>query len=104
MTDNEQNDQKINKLEPNDDMQNIMDLLVGQNRNDLLVKLLETFPSGITIQTLDGKILYANTIAAQTHGYTLEEFLATGLSRDQLISPGDRDMVRDSEIFLQANK
>jgi diguanylate cyclase (GGDEF)-like protein/PAS domain S-box-containing protein len=68
--------------------------LLDEKSLSLLGKLISTLPLGITLQTFNGEILLANPVAAQIHGYSVEEITSPGFKIDVLIAPTDRENVK----------
>ncbi len=86
------------------DFQILANAILGENKYNLLTKLLETLPLGVALQTLEGRFLYANTRAAQMHGYTPEEFLHSDFNRDALFSPANHELIYNSIATLLESK
>ena len=73
----------------------IIQKLLNEKSLSLLTKLVETLPLGVTLQTLNGDILLANPVAAQIHGFSVEEISSPNFSSDNLVSPKDREKVKE---------
>lgn len=70
--------------------------LLNEKNLGLLANLMATLPMGITLQSLSGEILLANPLSAKMHGYSVEEITASGFSSDLLVSPKDREKVKQA--------
>ena len=63
----------------------------AEHVNALLAEMLNTAPVVILIHDDSGRILFANTLASELHGYTPEEFLKLNLL--DLVAPESTDKI-----------
>ncbi len=92
---------KVNAI---DQYQIMADAILGKDNQVFLETILDTLPVGVTLQTLDGRYLFANRTASWMHGYTPEEFTQPDFHRELIIAPQDIQLINDAVKTLVKNR
>lgn len=86
------------------ELQLLAKLILEQKGNSQFLKYLDALPIGVTLQDLNGNIVFANKPAARTHGYSHREFTQSNISRDDIIAPVDRKKITTVFSNIQQTK
>jgi diguanylate cyclase (GGDEF)-like protein/PAS domain S-box-containing protein len=78
--------------------------VLDKNNLSLLENLLNTLPMGITIQTLNGEVFWANLASAKMHGYSVEEITSNSFSSNNLVAPIDRERIQNAILRLYSGE
>ncbi|GAP20154.1 diguanylate cyclase [Leptolinea tardivitalis] len=80
------------------DLQETVDRLFDQEETHLLMKLLGILPIGVVWFSEEGRVIFANSAAAEMYGYSVEEFSGGDITREMIIHPDDLPKISQHDL------